>query len=638
MRKNILLFLFVISLGSMRSQEYSVSQIDPELLVNADAVIRNSHRKTIIKDLDHVVTYVTRVVTILNEEGERHLDAYQYYGEGDRIKSQEALIFDAAGEEVKKIKKKDFEDQSAYGSSTLFSDSRVSYLDYTPRSYPYTVKYTSEFIKENSVFLTGWYPFEAYGVSVENSVYELENPMNLSIRYKEENLDSLQVVRVTDDFNFKYSTQHIPARKNELLSPSFLKIFPHVVFSLDQFSLEGVEGQTQNWNEFGKWMYDNLVAGRDRLPDTTIKKVSELTKDAKTLEEKARIIYQYVQDNTRYISVQYGIGGWEPATAMAVDQLGYGDCKALTNYTHALLKSQGIESYYTVIYGGGAKRDINPDFTKMEGNHVILNIPREDSTDIWLECTSQTNPFDYIGGFTDDRFALKISNKGGEIIKTKKYSEAENIRQIECNIQLNSDGGFEADFSRSTSGVPYGNAYYLAEETQEDLREYYRGTWRTIQNIEFENIALENDREAIELKENLKFTGERLTTVAGNRLLIPLNFIQQQNISVSFLEKRTMPLHLARGRTYKDHFVFNLPEGFEIESLPESQSIKSEFGNFSINITAKDEGSGAIEVDRFLVLNEGDWPASRFIEFQLFIRMVNKLNNLKAVIVNNAKS
>ena len=122
-----------------------------------------------------------------------------------------------------------------------------------------------------------------------------------------------------------------------------------------------------------------------------------------------------MQDNTRYISVQYGIGGWEPENAMAVDQLGYGDCKALTNYTMALLKTQGIDSYYTVLYGG-VKRDMNPEFTMMQGNHAILNVPTEDSTDIWLECTSQTNPFNYLGDFTDDRYALRIGENGGEII------------------------------------------------------------------------------------------------------------------------------------------------------------------------------------------------------------------------------
>lgn len=638
MRKKLLLFLFVLGFGLVQAQhEYATSNINPLLLQDADAVIRNLHQKTVIKSLDEIVTYTTRVITVLNKEGENYINAYEYYSKGDKIEEQEVLILDSAGEEIKKIKKRDFYDMSAYGSSTLFSDSRVSYLDYTTRSYPYTVVYTSEFKRENSVFLNTWNPLEGYSISVERSIFELENPNNFPLRHKEQNFEGLEITKSKSEGKFVYTAKNIPARKHEILSPSFNKIIPQVLFSLDVFELEGVRGETTDWKKFGKWMFDNLVAGHDELPEETISKISLLTRDAETMEEKARIIYQYVQDNTRYISVQYGIGGWEPEQAIAVDQLGYGDCKALTNYTKALLKTQGIESYYTVVYGGN-KRDIDPDFTRMQGNHVILNIPREDSTDIWLECTSQKTPFNYLGDFTDDRHVLRISEEGGEIIKTKKYKVEENLQQIDCTLQLNANGGFEADFSRSSFGIPYGDKYYLVDETKEGLKQYYRDNWGRLQNLNFQDIQLENNREAIEFKENLQFSGDRLATVAGNRLLIPLNFIQQQSISVSSLKKRTLPLHISRGKTYKDHFVFQLPAGFEIEALPESENIYSEFGEFSIQITAIKDKPNAIEIERLLVINEGEWGVDRFNEFQVFIAMVNRLNNLKAVIINKTKS
>ncbi len=40
-----------------------------------------------------------------------------------------------------------------------------------------------------------------------------------------------------------------------------------------------------------------------------------------------------MQGKTHYISIQVGIGGYQPFLASDVDRLNYGDCKALVN-TH----------------------------------------------------------------------------------------------------------------------------------------------------------------------------------------------------------------------------------------------------------------------------------------------------------------
>ena len=58
-----------------------------------------------------------------------------------------------SGKEIKKIKRKDFKDQSAVSGSTLFSDNRVLYLDYTPISYPFTIVYTSEIETSSTAFI-----------------------------------------------------------------------------------------------------------------------------------------------------------------------------------------------------------------------------------------------------------------------------------------------------------------------------------------------------------------------------------------------------------------------------------------------------------------------------------------------------
>jgi len=83
-------------MSSMYSQqEYSILKISPELLENADAVVRKMHTKLVVEDIDKVVVHTTRIVTVFNANGEYFIDAYQHYDEGDGIEKQQAIILDA---------------------------------------------------------------------------------------------------------------------------------------------------------------------------------------------------------------------------------------------------------------------------------------------------------------------------------------------------------------------------------------------------------------------------------------------------------------------------------------------------------------------------------------------------------------
>src|SRR5574342_1196313 len=103
-----------------------------------------------------------------------------------------------------------------------------------------------------------------------------------------------------------------------------------------------------SWQDFGKFIYA-LKQGRDELPPEIKQKVHELTDGIADTKEKINVLYGYMQKNTRYVSIQLGIGGWQPFDAKYVAKKGYGDCKALSNYMYSILKEAGIKSYYAVI-------------------------------------------------------------------------------------------------------------------------------------------------------------------------------------------------------------------------------------------------------------------------------------------------
>lgn len=628
-----LLFLTIFFTASSQEINLSSATISPALLENANAVVRKEEVKIEISAVDKLIQKTIRIVTVLNKQGANSVAAGQFYNDNIKIKKQQAVIYNAAGEQIKKVKQKDFRDISAVSSNDLYTDSRVQYLDYTPHSFPYTIVYESEIQNNSTVFIAPWEPLEKYSVSVESSSYHFSNPKGISYRMEEKNMEGFKVEKTKNENELLYSVKNIPAYEREYLSPALEEFVPYLAIALDEFSLVGVKGTASNWQEFGKWQYDNLLNGKNQLPGSTIKKINELTAKAVNDVEKARIIYQYVQDNTRYISVQLGIGGWEPMLAEDVDKLGYGDCKALTNFTKALLDSQNIPSYYAVVYGGEKRKDLKEDFASMQGNHVILNLPQEEE-DIWLECTSQTNPFGYLGDFTDNRNVLLIKPEGGEIVRTKAYPFTDNIRETQCNIRLEDSGHFNADVKRISSGVPYGNIYPLIRQTREKQDLYYKNSWSHLHNLQILELELDNNRDIQQFTEEVNLSGDNLVTRAGTRLLVPLNFFIPSTYSAPRNPARKQPFEIPRGTTYRDSFVFALPEGYNIESLPKPVEIKSEFGSFHLNITPVEAGEKrTIEVVRNYVLNEGRWSPDLYPEFRNFMMSVNTLSNQKAVLV-----
>lgn len=636
MRKIVLLIILLICILNVQAQkDLGVSSIDPNLILNANAVIRESQKNIEIISVTKVRIQQKRTVTVLNDYGEKHLQAYEVLDDLRDLRKQVAIIYDKNGKEIKKVRGKDFIVESMSGGSNLFVNNKLSYLRYTPIEYPYTVVYESLVDFNSTVFMPSWHPVSAFNLSVESSSFNIENAAGIPMRKKLQNLEEYEVVVDSSSSGIHFSVKDISAIKKEVLSPDMETYVPSVTIALNEFSLVGVEGKAGDWNSFGKWQYDHLLAGKDDLSEEVIAKVRNLTSGASTKEEKAKIIYKYVQDNTRYISVQLGIGGWSPMNASEVDRLGYGDCKALTFFTKSLMDSQGIPANYALVHAGEQIKDFTEDFMAMQGNHVILNLPLEDK-DIWLECTNQTFPFNYLGDFTDNRNVLLVKPQGGEIVKTPKYTTAENLKELESTIHLNPTGGFDASLKRRNFGIAYGNVYGLVYQRDEIKENFYKTHFGHFKNVQFENIKLEDDSVDRVFTERLMIKGENLARAAGNKKLLSLNFVHPEIYDLPRNGKRKQPIKIERGSTRHETFRFVLPENYKLDAIPRSIDVENEFGSFSFKVKeVVSETQRIVEVDRSYVFNDGIWPAELYDQFRVFNNLINKTCNQKAVIVSN---
>lgn len=630
---NIIILFATLTVFS-QDNLYSSLTVSKDLKQNANAVLRVDDTQIEVSSIKKLKHSYRRVITILNKKGNDLLNAYVYYDSNIYIKKLNAKIYNNLGIEIDKFKKSDFKDVAAVSSISLYEESRVKYLEYTPINYPYTVEFYYETETENTGWIPFWRPLEGYFISTEQSIFKVIYDSSVGINKKEKNFSNYNIINNSIEGVLEYRAESINAVKPEEKSPTFKEFAPRLFVSTKNFHYEGYYGGLKDWKSLGKWINDKLLVGRTQLTDATIIKIKNLVAGVNDPIEKAKIVYKYVQDNTRYISVQVGIGGIQPISATGVDNVKYGDCKGLTNYTKALLDVVGVKSYYSEVYASSSVQfDIDSEFASLLGqaNHVILNIPQEDKEDIWLECTSQKLPFGFIGDFTDNRDVLVITPEGGTIKRTKKYETHENTQIIKGKYTVSNDGVIDAVVNVKSKGIQYDDKYWLASETERDLDRRYKKRWSYINNMDIENMEIVNDKDSIVFNETLHFQATNYPKIVANRMLLTVNALNRNTHIPDRYRNRKLPLKIKRGFKDIDEVEITLPQDYKVESLPNKKIIENKFGSYKAEVIVKDDNT--LLYKREFVVNDGEFPKEDYSTFRTFYKNVSKQDNAKIALI-----
>lgn len=624
------LICFTVLQVTAQKSSYPFSTIPDSLKNNANAVIRLDQTEVQVLSQRNMTVKTQRVVTVLNEKGLEHIEAVVYYDKRTTVKNIEAEVFDASGATIKKIKRKDFRDQCVIDGITIFSDNRYLYLDYTPVQYPFTIVFESEISTSNTAFMPTWMPLDDYFVSVEKSTVNVIFSENLGFKKKEFAFAGFAIQKSESKNNLQYTASQLIARKKEDSSPDIYSLFPKVMFGLESFHLEGVDGKAATWQEFGQWYAEKILSDGTALSETTKTTIRNLVGAEKDPIKKAKIVYDFIQKKSRYVSIQVGIGGWKPMPATDVDRLGYGDCKALSNYAKTLLDAVGVTSYHTVLYGSRYPRNIQSDFVSMQGNHMILCIPNG-KENVFLECTSQDDPFGFQANFTDDRDVLVIKPEGGEIVHTKEYSDLDNLQTSLGSYVMSDDGSVSGSVAIVSQGTQYGNKFRLQSKSPTDTDKHYKTYWSHINNLKLRKNTFSDDKETVRFTENVAWEALNYGNISGDRMIFPVNAYNLYTANNKRIRNRKTPFEIARGFYDEDEITINLPTGYTIESLPKDYELNGKFGTYKTTIIKK--GDKELVYKRTLLLKKGLYANQEYEEYRVFTDQVARNDYSKIVLI-----
>ena len=623
MSRRVLCWLAAFALAApvAAQAEFAVTPDVHALADGAPVVVRAYETEYDVDGPGRATTRVRLAMTALSPAGREAVGQLSVVHGGFRsLRRLDGVLRDASGAVVRRLGRADAEDQSL---GSLYDDLRVRRAALYGSGYPFTVEWSYEVEHRGVLGWPTWRP-QPEGRPVEAARFTLRTPAETVVRTRARDVGEPAQGTMNQSTTRVWTVARLSAATTEPFGPPWWEQLPELRLGTDRFEIGGSAGRLDSWDGLARW-YGGLSQGRQNLPPAAQAEARARLAGATTDLEKARRLYRYLQETTRYVSVQLGLGGWQPYDAAYVFERRYGDCKALTNYMQALLAFAGIDADPVLVEAGDDGTDLDPDFPDNVFNHVVLRLPMRTETletdgAVWLECTSPYAQFGHLGSFTEGRQALLVTAGGGRLIETPSSPSDANRTVRTAEVRLDDRGGAQADLAWALSGEPRADAIAAFDGATEAERAAILGAMTgaslEVRSLDASALGARPDRLTLQATVDLGLAARR----AGSRPLLPAVPFAARPPALPPAADRRQPLRLGSRYADRDSVRFVPPPGYAVDRVPPPAEIESAVGRYRLAASV-DEG-GALVVVRELAVEATTLPADAYAEARAFFDAV----------------
>lgn len=436
--------------------------------------------------------------------------------------------------------------------------------------------------------LLSFFQFQ-HSIKTEASKFQIKCPPSIEIGYKVfGNYQDKIVFTKTkkDGFDvYTWEAKDIPEFKKEENMPSLLYFMPHVIYYIKSYTYEGNKKELLGTPERLYEWYFSLLKDINKTDQTVLKnKTLDIIKDKKTDFEKAKAIYQWVQQNMHYVAFEDGMEGFIPRDAGAVYQKLYGDCKDMANILNQMLRYANLDSNITWIGTRGKPYTYAEVPTPLVDNHMITNVVI-DGKSYFLDATDKFCPFTFPSPFIQGKEAL-IGGKTENDFKLEIVPQVESDKNkvaifMKLNIENNHILG---DVSATVSGLKKSELLNNLSAYNQKGNEIWKNTVTAYnQKIQLEIKELQkNDYQELPSKVNFKLKLEDGVKDVNGKLLLKPILVFPLKESLIDVENRKLSIENSFTYVYEIQYEYELPSNYKVEFLPESVKTENDLGSFAI--------------------------------------------------------
>lgn len=538
-----------------------------------------------------------------------------------------AYILDKVGNVARKLKKKDLITRNNLSYQTFYQDGLITEFDLYWNLYPYRIEYSYTIEEKEYLYVAWWTPLIFKNATTIKSSLEVNLSADFNVKIINSDNLVLEEYGVDNRKILTWKSNMVSKPKNEIYSPATETLIPIVKLVPRDFNY-GVHGSADSWSSFGLWL-DKLNDGTDQLTFQEKFTVEKLIDGVDNRNEIIKTLYHYLQDQTKYVNVAIDFGGLKSYPASYVCENKYGDCKALTTYLKAMLKSIGIVSYYTIIKAGENDTDMDINLPSQQFNHVILMVPSEKDT-IWLENTSNALPFNYLGTFTQNRYALAINGAKSQLVRTPELSIDDVLLERNYNFQVTTNHEVQIDLDLILRGNSFEKFRHLISQKDEELQNDEINRHHGIENFKVNSWNLLGfHRDSAFLHLNIKgISSSILQKVAVFQVINPL---RMELPDFEKPNKRKLDVIINFPINRSDRSVYDLQniEQKEIQ-VPEGIRIETEYGSYYANFLKRDN---ELIVDEKFILYSNKISIDKYESLYTFINSINTYKKKTTILI-----
>ena len=370
-----------------------------------------------------------------------------------------------------------------------------------------------------------------------------------------------------------------------------------------------------DWKQVAQW-YAKLQGERMTIDDSVRKKAQEITKGADTPTEKARLLYDFVARNVRYVSISLGVGRYQSHAASDVLQNGYGDCKDKHTLFSALLRAEGIQSYPVMIH---STRKLDVDVpSPAQFDHVITAARLGTGTGLtWLDTTPEVTPYGLILYQLRNKQAVVASeDSDGGLQRTPADSPIKTFMHFTLDGKFSEFGVLDASLEVTAQGDrdwPMRASFRRFSQAQwKDFVKALSASWGLPGDVDQVQLdPIEDTSKPFHLKYHLH--EDRYFTVPSTSVNFrPIPPLGTPAIRAS--ERSTEPMNIGPAGEMDYRVKLQFPPNYTVHT-PTAVKMTRDYGDYS---SAYSQNKGVLEGERKLNVKMNELAAARRADYESF--------------------